>query len=393
MIVFVNQFCGQLCKDMSYTFAESFEEVELHTGSMSVPMEDLPLNLIIKKSVEYNRKSSLKRVISWIIFTLQCFLRLTFSSSKNRLWILVSNPPLVPLALGWLANQKGIPFIIVIYDLYPDVLIQTKTVRQDTLIIKIWTKINRQIFKKAATICTLSESMKASVDAYLKAGDLSVQVIHNWADNEQIKPIIKNQNTLITKNKWIGKFIVLYSGNIGSTHDLESLVEAASLLKAEKDLLFVVAGEGSKKKSLIALALKLDLQNIQFLPHQCHESFPSLLAAADIAVIALGTGAEGLSVPSKTYSALASGACILGISPENSELGRLIVKYQAGKNFIPGSVTDIADFIRNGKNEPESLNYFKENALLAARNFTPDNANEYTKTIINTLGHLFTICE
>lgn len=387
MIVFVNQYCGQLCKDMSSTFAASFEKVELHTGNISVPMKAIPMNLTIKRSIKYNRKSSLKRISSWIIFTLQCFFRLVLSSSKNKLWVLVSNPPLVPLALGWLASLKGIPFIIVIYDLYPDVLVQTETVKLDSLLIKIWTRINRHIFKRAATICTLSESMKVSVNAYLKPGSHSVQVIHNWADNEQIKPIPKNQNTLITINKWTEKFIVLYSGNIGATHDLKSLLEAAGLLKAEKDLLFIIAGEGSKKESLIQLALKLDLHNIQFLPYQCSENFPSLLAAADIAVIALGIGAEGLSVPSKTYSALASGACILGISPDNSELSGLIVKYQAGKNFIPGSVTEIADFIKNGKNTPESLISFKKNALLAARDFTPGNTAQYTKAIINTLSH------
>lgn len=385
MIVFINQACGPLCKDMSLAFADSFDRVELYTGSISVPMKDLPPNLKIRHSIKYNRKNSVQRAFSWVIFTLQCFARLMFSKSRNRVWVLVSNPPLVPLLLGWLAELKGIPYILVVYDLYPDVLVQTKVVRSDSQLIKVWAGFNRKMFERATAIATLSEGMKASVNAYLKQSD-SVQVIYNWADNTHIKPILPEQNNLITANNWLGKFIILYSGNLGATHDLESLLEAACLLKDERDILFVIAGEGSKKEGLMALAAKSNLINLEFIPYQSHENFPSLLAAADIAVIALGNGAEGLSVPSKTYTALASGACLLGISPDDSELSILIKKYQAGRNFIPGAASAIAEFILTSKYEPEALIAFKRNALHAARDFTPANTIQYTKMIINSLA-------
>lgn len=384
MIVFINQSCGPLCKDMSLAFADAFDEVELQTGSISVPMTDLPKNLKVTRGIGYNRASGLKRIISWTAFTMQSFFNLLFSTSKGRIWVLVSNPPMVPLVMGWLAIFKRIPFYIVVYDLYPEVLVQTKTLRPDSAIVKMWAGLNRKVFSKAASIFTLSDGMKASVTTYLKDSSPPVEVIQNWADNSRIKPIPSSSNELVNRYNWLGKFVVLYSGNIGATHDLESLIEAARLLQMEDDIHFVIAGDGLNKESLIALAQKHHLSNVEFIPVQSYDDFPLLLAAAAISVVALGNGAEGLSVPSKTYSALASGACLLGISPDESELSQLIKKYDAGQNFIPGSTKAIAEFININRCQSKIHNIFKSNALFAAKDFTPENAGIYADTIIKT---------
>lgn len=382
MIVLVNQFCGPLCRDMAYSMAKDFGSVELITGNITVPVDQVSHAITIHKGREYNRKNFGLRFLSWILFSLSSFFRLLLRRRKDVAWVLVSNPPMLPLLLGALARLKKIPYFIVVYDLYPDVLDQTGLAGKNSFLYKLWSRSNQQVFKKAGAVFTLSTKMKEALSAYMPPEKInSTYVIPNWADTPGKKPSDAEILAFRKEHGFEQQFIVLYAGNMGMTHDLESLVECAHLLKDEKDLLVVFAGEGYKKIKLQELVTKLQLQNVRFIPFQSNENFPVMQAAADIGVITMGKGAEGFSVPSKTYSALAAGQCILSISSENSELDRLIAQFNTGKNITPGDANGAASFIRAVKNSPILAATYKQNSLNASAEFTVLNASLYCKYI------------
>ncbi|BCV25990.1 hypothetical protein kuro4_27630 [Gelria sp. Kuro-4] len=122
--------------------------------------------------------------------------------------------------------------------------------------------------------------------------------------------------------------MVLYTGNMGISHNLEYLLEAAA--KTQGDTQFLFVGSGEKKASLQATAKKLGLSNVIFLPYQPENVLNDMLAAADICVVALEPELTGLAVPSKTYPILAAGKPILAIGSSNNEVAEIVRQWDCG---------------------------------------------------------------
>lgn len=135
----------------------------------------------------------------------------------------------------------------------------------------------------------------------------------------------------------------MYAGNLGRKQGLESIVEAAHLLKDEKKIRFIVSGDGAGREDMLRSAKGLD--NITFLPIQPFEDFVHLMIAADVHLLPQKAGAADLVMPSKLGNILASGrpvvvgaaegtqvfdaiqGCGFAVEPENSkEFADAIVK-------------------------------------------------------------------
>lgn len=384
MILLVNQHTVPLFVDVANAFAESGHETRLMTGF--VEHGRIPLSSKVKKvgSLKYNRTNSFTRLASWTAFTIHYFFYLCFSR-KPECIIVVTNPPISIFATALVAKWRRIPFHIVVFDLYPEALEQAGLSNRDSWLYRKWQRDNEKVFARAAGIITLSESMKAAVSKYCSPD--KVKVIFNWADTEYIRPIDKNSNPFIHQHQLLNKIVVLYSGNMGLTHDLESLVRAAKIVGHDERIRFVLIGEGGKKKKLEAIANELKLTNIIFLPYQDSAMFPFAMASADIGIVTLGTGAEGISVPSKTYVNMAAGLAIVAISPPNSELNRIVTQFNIGYSVEPDQPSKLAEVISRLIDQPEELHKFRDNSRAASFNFTSDNAVQYVQAVANRTTH------
>ena len=67
---------------------------------------------------------------------------------------------------------------------------------------------------------------------------------------DSLSRIRKTENPFILKHNLLDKFVVMYSGNIGFTHNVESIIEIAEEIKENEDIIFLIIGEGLKKKEL-----------------------------------------------------------------------------------------------------------------------------------------------
>lgn len=107
-----------------------------------------------------------------------------------------------------------------------------------------------------------------------------IKIIPNWADVSFLKPCSKADNPFLKEYGLSDKFIVLYSGNLGNTHSVETIVEVAERLRCEQDICFVIIGEGGKKKKIGQMVEEKGLNNCRLLPWQPVERIPYSLGAA-----------------------------------------------------------------------------------------------------------------
>lgn len=369
-IIFINQSVGQLFADVVNAFCKAGYVCTLLTGSeKDYQLEDSIETVLLKR---YDRTSIKSRLKTWVIFTWQAWKYLR--KHKTEELFIVSNPSFATLLPLWTKNS----YSLLIYDTYPDVLVSTGTLNKTNVLVKWWAKKNKeQIYRNAKVVFTLSENMAKALEQYTTSE--KIQIIPNWADTSFLKPIDHKDNPWLVEKGFQDKFIVLYSGNIGDTHKVESIVDVANALKERIDIQFIIIGDGGKKEIVKNRIKELGVDNVLLLPFQEKGVIPYSIGAADIGVITLDEKSSSVSVPSKTYSMMAVGSCLMCIAAKTSELNALVEEYECGSVFSSDDVKGMADFILKMASDKDLLHQKKMNSRNASLNFTPDNAKKYVE--------------
>ena len=203
-------------------------------------------------------------------------------------------------------------------------------------------------YENAERVLTLGDRMADRIGDQMEVSRTPakiISVVPPWADTEKIKPLPKEENDFARTHGLLNKTVVMYSGNMGHGHDIETILHAARRLRLREELHFMFIGAGPKW-SLVEDAIRSeDFPNVTLLGWQAEEVLPYSLAAADVAVVSIEKGVEGISIPSKAFSFLAAGVPILLLSQRNSELAALIEQNQCGWIAEPGSVEGFLDVL------------------------------------------------
>ena len=154
------------------------------------------------------------------------------------------------------------------------------------------------------------------------------------------------------------------------------MIELAEMLVNEKEICFLIIGEGDKKEQLLKIQSKLALPNVKILDFQPTALFPHVLAAAQIGVVTLEADAGDLSVPSKTYNLMSAGKPILTIAKKTSELAQIVDANKIGKNFSEHELDKMVNFILTLKNKPEVYQSMQSASKKTSLKFSPENAKQ-----------------
>jgi colanic acid biosynthesis glycosyl transferase WcaI len=215
------------------------------------------------------------------------------------------NPPFV----GWLgatvASKHHIPFVYVLYDIHPDVLLATGW-KLPWLLVKAWEGAHRYILGKATFVIVLGQAMKETL---MKKGvaDEKIITVPLWGRPE-LQPLTWEQVLTVRKELGIDEksLLLLYAGNMGIMHPLDPLLDAAIALKGEP-VYFLFIGEGVKRSQLVSRAIQEGLTRVAFLPYQPEERFAQIVGAADACFVVLQPGLERLAFPSRAFTFLSAG--------------------------------------------------------------------------------------
>ncbi|MBI4053291.1 MAG: glycosyltransferase family 4 protein [Candidatus Diapherotrites archaeon] len=221
--------------------------------------------------------------------------------------VLASSPPLQSGLAGLaIAKARRARFVLEVRDLWPLVPVLMGALRNG-LLARLGNFIERLLYRSADRIvCVTNEFRKEILKTGIGSG--KVLVIPNGVSLDLFagkKP---------AKRRW-KKFVVMYAGPMGRFYGLQRVLEAAVLLRHDKELLFVLVGDGSGKAGLKAFAKTNRLGNVLFLPVIPKAALPELLMQADVCVNSMIEKVSGLSfIPNKCLEYLACGKPVVSNS-------------------------------------------------------------------------------
>jgi glycosyltransferase involved in cell wall biosynthesis len=380
---------GQLMTDLAVGLEERGLDMTVYTGQPNYhsgdnekqPRVSTYENVLVKRiRAPQVRQSSLpRRLFNWGVFTVWMFFALLVSrSDRDREMIFVSNPPFLPVAMWLVCRIRGWESTYIVYDLYPDQPIELNHIREGGLIDRVWSDLNRRAFLSAKHVVALGPVMKDRISEQAGSGfdEDKITIIHNWEDEDFIEPMDKGDNWFSHEHDLVEPFTILYSGNIGEFHDLETLVEAAAQFDDENVKVLII-GEGDNKAAIVDQAERLGLrgETVVFLPYQPWDDLTYSLTSGDVSVVTVKEGFEGVCVSSKLYSAMAAGMPILGIVQPDDDEASIIDAFDAGYHAEQGDVDGIAEAIEAWRSNPERRAEQGENARVAFEEyFTKDHS-------------------
>ncbi len=309
------------------------------------------------------KKFLLIRLINLISYFIPCFLW-TFLIRKMDCVIAETDPPLLASIAYAYSKIRRCRFIYYSQDIWPQVGIVNKGMT-NPLITTILKGINGFLYQKSDRIIVLGRDMKKRLEEEHHIPSHKIGIVENWADPSQIFPIRREGNIFLQKHALENKFVVMYSGNIGLSQELENIVHAADSLKEIKDILFVLIGEGASKEKLIDLTESLGLPNVKFLPYQEKKELNFSLNAAHIHLITLKEGLKGYMVPSKVYGVMASGRPFIAAVDKDCEIDKIVKEFHCGLTVSPSNVEELKSAVLRAFHNREDIEKMGENGRKA----------------------------
>ena len=253
-------------------------------------------------------------------------------------------PPLVgPFLSMKMAKAFGARHIPVIYDLYPDVAIETGAVANGA-IIRTAKAVERMIYMGSDRVVVLSEGFQRVLVDEKGVPEEKVRVIPVWIDRNEIRRAPDPASWRVRQGIPRDAFVVLYAGTIGLVSGAEIMVEVAMEWAATPNVLFLFVGEGKVKERIQLKAS--GLSNVKFFDFQPREMLAGMLSAGDVGVMTLLPGRGRTSVPSKIFGYMAVEVPVLASCDPDSDSARMIREAKCGIVVPPGDSGEISVALR-----------------------------------------------
>jgi glycosyltransferase involved in cell wall biosynthesis len=347
------QLLSELCEDLTQYHEvtvvcgrPSYSPVEGHARRGLVHRERIGNVRVLRTwSTSYSRHSIPGRLTNYGTYLASSFAGI-MKAERPDIVFAMTDPPLVALAAMIASKVRRVPFVYANQDVFPEVAIALGVLNEGVATAALrW--VNGRLRSSASAVVAIGRDMEQRL-LELGTPATKLHVIPNWADTKAITPL-DDISPMSERLGWSHRFVVMHSGNVGLSQDLESLVGAAEHLREDPKILIVIIGEGGAKADLRQRVADSSLENVVFLPYQPKSGLSESLGAADIHYIGLRRGLAGAIVPSKVYGIMAAGRPFIAAVERGTEPDLLARDYECGLWAAPGDPEGIAAAIRRAQ--------------------------------------------
>ena len=303
----------------------------------------------------------LPRILNYVSYFASAILALPSLPQADV--IVTTSPQLFCGLVGLPARLvKRAPWVLEIRDLWPESIVTVGAMRKGPA-IRMLEKIERFAYRQADRIVAVTDSFVPHIAARTCAAKIAVvkngvnlALFRRGADPQAFRQRVGLE----------GRFVAAYVGTHGMAHMLDTVLDAAALLRGDPRIGFLLVGDGAERARLVQRAADMKLDNLRIVGQMPKADMPAVWAATDASLILLRrTDAFKKVLPSKMFEAMAMQCpIVLGVEGEARDL---LLCAQAGIAIAPESATELAAAVRSLADDPASGARFGANGLAHVR--------------------------
>ena len=278
----------------------------------------------------------------------------------------ISQPPILGGRLGVRGSrQKHARLIYCIQDFNPEQIMAVGYFH-NRFILNLLMKLDKDSCRRSDLVITVGRDLAQTLENRFQGEKVpNYTVINNWIDEKTVYPLPDDDARLCAFRKQYGlegKYVIMYSGNIGLYYDLTNLMkvlkefrkgttaqgvrEQGPVTPGGREVVFAFVGDGSLREELMQYTERHHFENVVFIPYQKKEDLIYSLNAGDVHWCINARGIKGVSCPSKAYGIMAAGKPVIGVLENGSEIRMLIEEAGCGRCCEPGEYDQIAEILR-----------------------------------------------
>ena len=260
------------------------------------------------------------RVLSYLSFYISAAFR-GLTLPRPDLVLTLTTPPLLSLLGTLIGTLRGSRHFIWEMDVYPDVAIDLNYFKAGGLADRLTGFLADLSRRCADGIIALGECMKQRL-VHRGLDPNRISVADNWADASAIQPLPRPGDP--------NQLVLLYSGNLGLAHDLDTLTESMRQLRDDSRFRFLFVGSGGRRQELGSFCHAHGVTSVELRPYVQRDSLSQSLSAGDIGLVTQREACCGSVVPSKVYGLMAAGRPILFIGPGAATPAHIVERFSCG---------------------------------------------------------------
>lgn len=355
---------ARIMSDLAADLTKRGDKITVYTSNCLIRKSERLCKHEIWNGVEIKRfsrprfpqSSNIGRLINSIVLQIKwtwCF----FVERKQYDTVIVgTDPQFVWMIFPFikLINHK-VKLIHWCFDLYPEAIMVNSS-----FIIKALASMTKLYaflcYRTCNVMVDIGECMRSRLKKYVK--NIEYYTLTPWALKEtnfipKPDPVIREE---LFGNAQIG---LLYSGTVGYAHDITPFIELARECRRKGiDAAFCFAGYGNCYEKQTSCITKDDT-NIRLAGFASEEELEKRLAAADIHLVSLREGWEGIVVPSKFFASLAIGRPVIFSGPKQSSISLWCKEYNTGIRLDENTTL----FLKQIEEDSLTVDNLKKNAF------------------------------
>lgn len=297
------------------------------------------------RGTRFGKKTLPGRVADFVSFYALAFRELLRHRDADA-WLVLTSPPMIGVVAELAASLPGrrrLTGRVVhwVMDLYPEATHAHGMLRPTHPLYRVCRRAMGKAFARSAGLVALGDDMRDLIcQSHPRLDAAKVIVVHPWADGRALRPVDRASNPLAAELGLDRTFNLVYSGNLGLAHDLETFLGAIERT-ANNDptgVRWVFIGSGKRYEQLSTWQSQRNFPHVRLLPFMPREKLSLSLGLADVHLLSQLPAFTGVVVPSKLFGIMAAGRPALMVGPDDCECARVIRRHDIGRVVPVGDV-------------------------------------------------------
>lgn len=296
------------------------------------------------------RRRFRERLMGYLSFYWKAFAR-SHRLPPADVVVTLTTPPMISLLGFWMRLLRRSRFVYWVMDVYPDIATLAGVLSPWSPITWVWAGLAKLSYATSNTVVVLGSDMKR---ALIRKGvpERKIQVIQSWASGNEIHPVAPENNSFRREHIDQSAFTLMYSGNMGTCHCFESVVQGIRSMGEGEPFKFLFVGSG-KREAELREQLESHRGQVQFMPYQDRSMLSQSLSAPDAHLVTLEPTYDGLLVPSKLYGIMAAARPVVFIGSAHNEVADILTEARCGLRVDPNDPQGFVEALRHLAAHPD----------------------------------------